>query len=44
MKTVKIGVNIQQVEGFKAFTPLPFPPKGGFDFNTKGSRLDTSML
>lgn len=25
-----IGNNIQQKEGFKAFVPHPFPPKGGF--------------
>jgi Fic family protein len=26
----KIGRNIQQKEGYKAFTPFDFPPKGGF--------------
>jgi Fic family protein len=35
MKNVKIGINTQQVEGFKAFVPHPFPPKGGFDFDAK---------
>ena len=35
MKTIKIGTNIQQIEGFKAFVPHPFPPKGGFDFDAK---------
>jgi Fic family protein len=34
MKTIEIGKNIQQVEGFKAFIPNPFPPKDGFDFNS----------
>lgn len=35
MRTIKIGANIQQIEGFKAFIPYPFPPKGGFDFDAK---------
>lgn len=35
MKTIKIGINIQQTEGFEAFIPHPFPPKGGFDFDAK---------
>ncbi|MFA7319352.1 MAG: Fic family protein [Parcubacteria group bacterium] len=35
MKTIKIGANIQQIKGFKAFIPHPFPPKGGFDFDAK---------
>jgi len=35
MKSIKIGTNIQQIEGFKAFVPHPFPPKGGFDFDAK---------
>lgn len=35
MKTLKIGTNIQQIEGFKAFVPNPFPPKEGFDFEAK---------
>ena len=30
---IEIGKNIQQVKGFKAFIPNPFPPKGGFDFD-----------
>jgi len=34
MKTIEIGKNIQQKEGFKAFVPNPFPPKGGFDFDS----------
>ncbi len=32
MKTVELGKNIQQKEGFKAFIPHPFPPKEGFHF------------
>lgn len=35
MKTIKIGTNIQQIEGFKAFIPRPFPPREGFDFDAK---------
>src|SRR5680860_379509 len=34
MKIIEIGKNTQQKEGFKAFIPNPFPPKGGFDFNS----------
>lgn len=33
MKSIEIGKNIQQKEGFKAFVPYPFPPSGGFDFD-----------
>ncbi len=35
MSKIEIGKNIQQKEGFKAFIPNPFPPKNGFDFNSK---------
>jgi len=35
MKNIKIGLNIAQKEGFKAFTPEPFPPREGFNFNPK---------
>jgi len=35
MKIIKIGTNIQQIEGFKAFVPHPFPPKKGFYFDAK---------
>jgi len=35
MKIIKIGTNIQQIEGFKTFVPHPFPPKEGFDFSPK---------
>ncbi|MFA5925643.1 MAG: Fic/DOC family N-terminal domain-containing protein [Parcubacteria group bacterium] len=38
MKNIKIGSYIAQKEGFKAFTPNPFPPKGGFDFEPKISK------
>ncbi|MBU1130842.1 Fic family protein [Patescibacteria group bacterium] len=31
----KIGRYIEQKEGFKAFTPFDFPPKGGFDISAK---------
>jgi Fic family protein len=34
MKNIEIGKNIQQKEGFKAFTPNAFPPKGGFNFDS----------
>ncbi len=33
MKIIKIGANIQQIEGFKAFTLDPFPPKEGLGFD-----------
>lgn len=35
MKNIKIGFNVSQKEGFKTFTPEPFPPKGSFDFDSK---------
>ncbi len=35
MQNVKIGQNIEQKEGFKAFTPNPFPPKEGFVLEPK---------
>lgn len=31
----KIGQYIKQKEGFKAFTPFPFPPKEGFEISPK---------
>jgi Fic family protein len=31
----KIGRYVQQNEGYKAFTPFGFPPKGGFAINSK---------
>jgi Fic family protein len=31
---MEIGKNIKQIGGFKAFIPNPFPPKGGFIFNS----------
>lgn len=34
MEIIKIGKNIQQTEGFKAFIPNPFPPKVGFNFSS----------
>ena len=30
MSLVQIGKNVQQKEGFSAFIPNQFPPKGGF--------------
>jgi len=33
MKIFEIGTVQEQKEGFKAFIPHPFPPKGGFDFD-----------
>ena len=38
MKKIEIGKNIQQKEGFKAFTPNPFPPKENFEFDPKLSK------
>jgi len=35
VKNIKIGLNIAQKEGFKAFTPEPFPPREGFNFDPK---------
>lgn len=35
MQNFKIGQNIEQKQGFKAFTPNPFPPKEGFLFEPK---------
>lgn len=35
MKIIKIGTNIKQIEGFKAFIPNLFPPIEGFDFDAK---------
>ncbi|HRH25980.1 MAG TPA: Fic family protein [Candidatus Paceibacterota bacterium] len=35
MKNLEIGQLKQQPEGFKAFIPAPFPPKGGFEFDPK---------
>lgn len=35
MEISKIGENKKQPEGFNAFIPSPFPPKGGFDFPAK---------
>lgn len=32
MKLIEIGTMRKQQEGFNAFIPNPFPPKGGFDF------------
>lgn len=34
MKFIELGKNIQQLEGFKAFIPHPFPPKEGFNFDS----------
>ncbi|TSA46254.1 Fic family protein [bacterium] len=31
----KIGRYIQQIGGYKAFTPLPFPPQGGFPITSR---------
>jgi Fic family protein len=33
--TARIGELKEQKGGFKAFIPLPFPPKGGFEFDPK---------
>lgn len=35
MKPIEIGQLRRQKEGFKAFIPGPFPPKGGFKFDPK---------
>lgn len=33
MKLIEIGTTRKQPEGFNAFIPNPFPPKGGFEFD-----------
>lgn len=35
MKPLELGKFISQPQGFKAFVPNPFPPKGGFEFDPK---------
>src|SRR5450830_951616 len=35
MKSIEIGQLKEQKEGFKAFIPCPFPPRGGFEFDSK---------
>src|ERR1700679_3333718 len=35
MKSMEIGEIKHQKEGFKAFIPGPFPPKGDFDFSPR---------
>lgn len=35
MESIEIGQLRQQKEGFKAFIPAPFPPKGDFKFDPK---------
>lgn len=35
MQNIKIGQNIEKKEGFRAFTPNPFPPKEDFIFEPK---------
>jgi Fic family protein len=34
MKPVKLGENVLQTQGFKAFIPYAFPPKEGFEFDS----------
>lgn len=35
MQNIKIGLNTKQKGGFMAFTPTPFPPEDGFNFEPK---------
>jgi Fic family protein len=35
MRSITIGRYVKQIQGFKAFIPDPFPPKGGFAFNSQ---------
>lgn len=35
MKPLELGKFITQPQGFKAFIPNPFPPRGGFEFDPK---------
>lgn len=40
MNLIKIGTNIEQSKGFKAFVPYPFPPKDGFNLDPKILKKD----
>jgi Fic family protein len=40
MKIIEIGSFRNQLGGFKAFIPNPFPPKDGFDFDSKLLKKD----
>lgn len=40
MNLIKIGTNIEQNKGFKAFIPYPFPPKEGFNLDPKILKKD----
>ncbi|MCK5459535.1 Fic family protein [Candidatus Parcubacteria bacterium] len=40
MNIIKIGLNVEQKQGFKAFVPHPFPPKEDFNFDTKILKKD----
>lgn len=43
MSKIKIGELQQQKEGFRAFIPAPFPPKGGFELSpVVGRKNDTA--
>ena len=35
MKPIELGKNIGQKQGFMAFIPHPFPPKAGFDWDSR---------
>ena len=35
MKRIELGKNIEQIQGFKSFIPHPFPPKEGFDWDSR---------
>lgn len=40
MKTIEIGKFIEQKQGFKAFIPYSFPPKGGLELDPKILKKD----
>ncbi len=44
MAKVKIGEYKQQRNGFKAFIPGPFPPRGGFKFSEKTLRKNDTAV
>lgn len=44
MEKIKIGELQQQKNGFKAFIPHPFPPKGGFHFSRTTERKNDTAI
>ena len=40
MKSIQIGTMRKQPAGFQAFIPAPFPPEGGYNFDSKLLKKD----